>query len=213
MTKKKIQSEDTLVRHLSRLRKKGKVIVAVNGSFDLLHAGHVESIEEAKALGDVLVVCLNSDKSIRAYKGRGRPIVGEAARARMLAALEAVDFVVVFHDINPKRILARIRPEIYASGSDWGKNCIERPVVEKYGGRVVALKHRAGFSTSSIIKHIQKKSREPETRAIFIRGNCTPKKLLKYGKKFGLNLSKSLMITDRNKDVKTGREVNVKILS
>ena len=102
----------------------------MNGSFDVLHVGHVRCLREAREQGDVLIAALNSDASIRSYKGKVRPIVPQEERAEMLAALSSVDYVVLFDDINPKPIIAEIRPDVHCNGADWGPGCIEREVVE-----------------------------------------------------------------------------------
>jgi|SRR3989339_51971 len=168
MKNKKIISQKQAALLLAKLKKNGKKIVALSGSFDLLHSGHVVSLSEAKKQGDVLVVLLNSDESIRKYKGANRPIVKQNYRAHLLGALEAVDFIVLFDDLNPKKILAKLQPNIYCNGKDWGKNCVEAPVIKKYGGKIHVLRWTPGLSTSAVIKSIIKMSEKPEQKAIFL---------------------------------------------
>ncbi len=137
------------------LRAAGKKIVTVNGSFDLLHAGHVHILEEARRQGDVLIVGLNSDGSVRAYKGEKRPIVPEEERARMLLALRAVDFVHVFDETVPMPFLAEIRPNVHVNGSEYGPDCIEAPLVKENGGRIHVVEKIPGLSTSGLLKKIR----------------------------------------------------------
>ena len=129
----KIKTRQGIVRLVRNLKRRGKIVVTVNGSFDIIHPGHIDLLKQAKSKGDILIVFLNSDKSVRLYKGFLRPVNSEKARAEVLAAIKYVDYVATFDEINPKKILAEIRPDIHCNGSDWGKNCIEREVVEKYG--------------------------------------------------------------------------------
>ncbi len=150
------------------LRSKKKNIVTYNGSFDVLHVGHLESISEAKQQGDVLIILLNSDKSIKMYKGPLRPIISEKERAEMISVLQDVDYIVIFDEINPKKILSIIKPDVHCNGSDWGKNCVERDVVEKNGGRIHVLKWKAGYSTTDIVSKIFDISKKPNIKAIFM---------------------------------------------
>jgi rfaE bifunctional protein nucleotidyltransferase chain/domain len=151
---------------VERQRGEGKTIVTFNGSFDVLHAGHVRCLQEAGEQGDVLIVPINSDASIRSYKGKTRPIVPEADRAEMLAALECVDYVVLFDDIVPMGIISEIRPDVHCNGADWGPCCIEKEGVEKGGGRVHILKWAPGRSTSELLKRIRSLQESP--RAVMI---------------------------------------------
>jgi len=140
----------------SRERKKGKKIVTTNGCFDILHVGHVRSLAAAKALGDVLVVGINSDASVRALKGESRPIVPERERAEVVASLKPVDAVFIFRERDPRKWLAKLKPDFHAKGSDRKiSEIIEKEVVERGGGRVVLLSIRKGKSTTNIIKKIQ----------------------------------------------------------
>lgn len=158
----KQQVLDALAEH----RRAGKTIVGYNGSFDVLHAGHLSVLKEAKSHGDVLVVMINSDESVKKYKGPSRPIVAQQHRAELVAALAVVDHVVLFDEVNAKQIIAEIKPDIYCSGPDWGVHCIERPVVDAYGGKVAALSEVPGFSTSSLVKKMTD-AQEPR-KAVFL---------------------------------------------
>ncbi|MBI4092918.1 MAG: HAD-IIIA family hydrolase [Candidatus Kerfeldbacteria bacterium] len=157
-----------LLRLVQRLHKQRKVIVTYSGSFDLIHRGHVRALQEAKAQGDVLVVLLNSDRSVRSYKGPNRPILNQRERAEILAAMKPVDYIVIFDDINPKRILRAIRPDVHCNGPDWGKNCVERDTVEAYGGKIHVLSWERGRSTTNIIKRVLDAHSQPKSTAIFI---------------------------------------------
>lgn len=132
-------------------------IVFTNGCYDLLHPGHTRLLEKARELGDVLVLALNSDRSVRANKGAGRPIVNEEERGEVAAALAAVDYVVLFDDPTPREIIAKILPDVLVKGGDWGpKEIIGREEVEAAGGRVVSIPFESGYSTSSIIERVLK---------------------------------------------------------
>src|SRR5262249_19881214 len=130
-----------------------------NGCFDLVHAGHVRSLQAASELGDVLVVGVNSDESIRRLKGAGRPVMSAADRAEGVAALECVDWVVVFDDLTPTARLEVVRPDVHCKGADYapphGKPIPEREVVESYGGRVEFLPLIPGISTSELIRRVR----------------------------------------------------------
>lgn len=164
----KIKSKKQIIQIVKKLKKQGKKIVAYNGSFDILHAGHIQSLKEARNQGDFLVLLLNSDKSVRSYKGPNKPIVSQTERAEILSALECVDYITIFDQINPKNILKKIKPNIYCNGPDWGKNCVERNVVEKNGGRMHILKWQTGLSTSKLIKKILETWHKPEIKAVFL---------------------------------------------
>ncbi len=140
-------------------QREARTVVWTNGCFDLLHAGHVRSLHAASGLGDVLVVGLNSDDSVRRLKGAGRPLLPAAERAELLAALECVDHVLVFDDLEPTALLAQLKPDVHCKGADYapphGKPIPERAVVEAYGGRVVFLPLLQGISTSELIRRIR----------------------------------------------------------
>jgi rfaE bifunctional protein nucleotidyltransferase chain/domain len=137
-------------------RQSGRKVVWTNGCFDLLHVGHIRSLEAARGLGDVLVVGVNSDQSVRMIKGDGRPFVPVAQRAEVVAALESVDYVVVFDEPTPERALERLRPEVHAKGADYeGRELPERPVVEAYGGSVEFLPRVPGVSTTDLANRLR----------------------------------------------------------
>ena len=144
------------VRHDARTD--GSVVVWTNGTFDLLHPGHLQSLQQARALGDMLVVGVNSDRSVKAYKGPSRPILGENERAAILAGLECVDYVVIFDEDTPEAALARLKPDIHCKGAEYapphGRPVPEREVVEGYGGRIEYLPLVPGVSTTDIVSRI-----------------------------------------------------------
>ena len=138
-----------------RVRGRGGTVVATGGCFDLLHAGHLSVLRAARALGDCLIVLLNSDASMRRLKGADRPVVGQADRAAVLAALDPVDAVVVFDEDTPAATLERLRPDVFAKGGDYaGRELPETPVIERHGGRMVVLPYVAGRSTAGLIEEI-----------------------------------------------------------
>lgn len=142
-------------------RQAGRVVVWTNGTFDLLHPGHVSSLQLARALGDLLIVGLNSDASVRGYKGPSRPILTQDERATMLAALECVDYVVIFDEPTPEAALARLQPDIHCKGAEYapphGRPVPERATVEGYGGRIEYLPLVPGLSTTDLLKRIREK--------------------------------------------------------
>jgi len=139
-----------------RFREAHRRIVFTNGVFDILHPGHLRYLQQARALGDVLIVGLNSDASVRRNKGPERPINPEAERAEVLEALECVDAVVVFDDDTPAEIIRAIQPDVLVKGGDWAENAIVgRDTVEARGGKVVRIAVEQGFSTTSIIEKIR----------------------------------------------------------
>jgi len=134
------------------LKRQGKRVVFTNGCFDLLHPGHARYLAEARKLGDVLVVAVNSDRSVRALKGPGRPILPEGDRAEILAAFKAVDYVTLFDELTPRAIIASMLPHVLVKGADWGATeVVGREEVEAAGGDVVRVPVAEGCSTSSII--------------------------------------------------------------
>jgi len=152
----KIVSKEEAAIICERLRAKGKAIVFTNGHFDLLHVGNLDCLERAKALGDVLVVGLNSDASTRLLKGDKHPIMPQEERARLVAALECVDYVVIFEERTAENLLKALKPDIYAKGGDYGegKELPEAKVVAEYGGRVEILPYLPNCSTSRLIETI-----------------------------------------------------------
>lgn len=156
MIKDKIKSKDALKPILSALRKKGKRIVFTNGCFDLIHAGHVLYMEEAKGLGDILVVAANSDSSVRMIKGAGRPIVPLDERMKVLASMESVDFVTSFKEADPGLTVKELEPDIIAKGGDWkADEIVGGKDVKARGGKVVSIKFHKGLSTTSIVGKIK----------------------------------------------------------
>lgn len=153
-TESKIVSRAVMARARAGLKRAGKKLVFTNGAFDILHAGHVTYLEFARKQGDALVVGLNSDASVRRYKGNGRPINGERDRARVLAALECVDYVVIFGEDEPKDLIAALLPDVLVKGADWAHYVSGRDVVEHHGGRVVLARMVKGRSTTGTIERI-----------------------------------------------------------
>lgn len=146
---------------VERLRATGKSIVFTNGVYDLLHPGHVRYLQAARALGDALIVGLNSDRSVRANKGPGRPVNPETERAEVIAALSCVDAAVVFDQDTPHEIISLLQPDVLVKGADWAEDAIVgRDVVEARGGRVVRMPIEQGFSTTSLIERISASSQE-----------------------------------------------------
>ena len=151
----KIFEREVLKEKIQALKKKGKKIVFTNGCFDLLHIGHVRYLEAARAEGDVLVVGMNSDSSVRKIKGPGRPIVPEDQRAEVLAALACVDFVTLFDEPDPLVTIQLLMPYVLVKGADWEEDAIVgRDVVEAMGGRVIRIPLTESASTSGIIDKI-----------------------------------------------------------
>jgi len=141
------------------LKKAGKKIISTNGCFDLLHLGHLQYLEKARALGDVLICAINSDASVRRLKGPQRPIQSEMIRSQQLAALESVDYVAIFEEETPETVLALIRPDIHVKGGDYeAEKLPEKKVVEATGGKVVCVPLTPGFSTTDLIRVIQSKT-------------------------------------------------------
>lgn len=154
MIKSKILPRRAMKAARARLKRAGRKVVFTNGAFDLLHAGHVTYLEFARGLGDVLVVGLNSDASVRRYKGDKRPINKQADRAKVLAALECVDYVVIFNEDEPAKLIAELVPDVLVKGADWAHYVSGRDVVEKNGGKVILAKIVQGRSTSGMINRI-----------------------------------------------------------
>ena len=150
----RVVSQDELVECLGREVRGARRVVFTNGCFDLLHPGHVRSLEQARSLGDVLVVGLNSDASMRQLKGEPRPVVPEGERAELLAALASVDFVVIFGEATPRTLIARLLPDVLAKGTDWNGEIVGREEVEAAGGKVVSLPIEPGYSTTVILQKI-----------------------------------------------------------
>lgn len=144
-----------LAKSIDALRKDGKKIVTLNGSFDLLHAGHLQIIYEASQQGDILIVALNSDASIKKYKNPKRPIIPLEYRLQMMSALEFVDYVTWFEETDPIKLLTTIKPDVHVNGSEYGENCLEADTVRQHGGKIYIVKLIPGLSTSNILQKIQ----------------------------------------------------------
>jgi rfaE bifunctional protein nucleotidyltransferase chain/domain len=153
----RIVSQEELIALVSRAKRGPRRIVFTNGCFDLLHPGHIRTLEEARSLGDVLVVGLNRDASVRESKGESRPLVAENERAELLAALEAVDFVVLFGESTPRELIGQLLPDVLVKGADWGSTeIVGREEVERAGGRVISIPLEPGYSTTGILQKIRK---------------------------------------------------------
>jgi len=153
----KVKSLAELKEIVGKAKRDGKAIVFTNGCFDLLHRGHVHLLRQAKAMGDILIVAINSDKSVKEIKGPNRPVLPETDRAALLAALEMVDYVLAFDEPDPHRIIAALRPNVLAKGGDWGADqIVGSDIVEQDGGRVAVIPYLEGFSTTQIIERIRR---------------------------------------------------------
>jgi rfaE bifunctional protein nucleotidyltransferase chain/domain len=151
-----VLSLDDLIVRFGPGKRNGKRVVFTNGCFDLLHPGHIRSLETARGLGDVLIVGINSDESVRTLKGEGRPVISEQERAEILASLECVDAVVIFDELTPQRVVAALVPDVLVKGGDWpGNQIIGREEVEAAGGKVVLVDVVPGYSTTDILKKIR----------------------------------------------------------
>lgn len=156
----KLLSPDQMLRERKRLRSEGLRLVFTNGVFDLLHVGHVRYLEAAQALGDALVVAINSDRTTRELKGPDRPITSEHERAELLAALRCVNYVTIFDDISPRSLITELLPDVLVKGGDYALNEIHgREEVEAAGGKVIALPFVNGASTTTLIERMQKGQR------------------------------------------------------
>jgi glycerol-3-phosphate cytidylyltransferase len=152
----KIIPKDRLSQICEQLHKSGKKIITTNGCFDLLHLGHISYLDEARRLGDILIVGLNSDSSVKKLKGPTRPICDELTRSKQVAALEAVDYVTVFNEDTPEALLTLIKPSIHVKGGDYiPQNLPETKIVERYGGKVICLSLFEGYSTTNLIEKIK----------------------------------------------------------
>jgi len=151
-----------LAERLASLRREGKRIVFTNGCFDLLHPGHIYTLTQAKALGDVLVVAINSDASVKRLKGERRPILNQEERAVMLSALSVVDYVTIFAEDTPLEVIRLLLPNVLVKGGDWGADAVVgREVVEANGGKVILIPYQSGFSTTDIIERIAARQTKP----------------------------------------------------
>lgn len=156
MSLSKIRSIESLTSTLAGLRSQGRRVVFTNGCFDLLHSGHIDLLEKARALGDSLVVAINDDASVRRLKGASRPVLDEDERARILAAISVVDFVCVFPEDTPLETIRALRPDVLVKGADWtDKGIVGQDDVLGWGGEVVAVDLVGGRSTTGIIERIR----------------------------------------------------------
>ena len=148
---------EELVEKINKLKSQGKKIVSTNGCFDILHVGHVRYLQKSASLGDILIVCLNSDRSVKALKGDSRPLNNENDRAEVLAALACVDFVVIFDEDTPVNYLAQIKPDIHTKGGDYDINTLpEAKVIMENGGKLEFISFVEGKSTTNIINKMKK---------------------------------------------------------
>ena len=151
----KIKTLSKLTKALKRLKAENKTIIFTNGCFDILHAGHIEYLSKARSLGDILIIGLNSDRSVRRLKGKKRPVVSQKNRAKVLSALSAVDFVVIFNDLTPINLIKTIKPDVLVKGGDWKiKDIVGSDFVRSCGGKVKSLRYIKGFSTKNLINKI-----------------------------------------------------------
>src|SRR5687768_5059633 len=157
--KDKIRSIEDMLAERARLRDSGARLVFTNGVFDLLHVGHVRYLAQARALGDALVVAINSDRTVRELKGPDRPVFDQAERAEILAALRQVDYVVVFDDVSPRSLIAQLLPDVLVKGGDYQLDEIHgREEVEAAGGSVISLPFVDGASTTTLIERMKRRT-------------------------------------------------------
>jgi rfaE bifunctional protein nucleotidyltransferase chain/domain len=157
--KEKIVDAEKLTAIVKEMRDQGRKLVLTNGCFDLLHVGHVRYLQAARALGDALAVAINGDASVRALKGEGRPLNGEADRAEVIAALESVDHVIIFPEVRATELLEKVRPAIYVKGGDYTQESLnpeERATLERIGAEIRILPFEKGQSTSNLIEKFKK---------------------------------------------------------
>jgi rfaE bifunctional protein nucleotidyltransferase chain/domain len=150
----KFYSRADLIAARAEWKRAGKTVVFTNGCYDLLHPGHVRLLEQSRSLGDILILALNSDDSVRRLKGPSRPLIGEQDRIEVACALEAVDAVTLFDEDTPRELIAAVLPDILVKGADWAHFIAGREEVEAAGGRVVALALEPGYSTTGIVEQI-----------------------------------------------------------
>jgi rfaE bifunctional protein nucleotidyltransferase chain/domain len=161
-----IRTLEEAILRFGRDKRNGRRVVFTNGCFDLLHPGHIELLQQARTLGDVLIVGLNSDESVRRLKGAGRPVLPEKERAEILAALEAVDAVVIFGEPTPREVIAALLPDVLVKGGDWpGDQIVGRAEVEAAGGRVVSVPVVQGYSTTEVLRKIRESAPVTPTKS------------------------------------------------
>ena len=155
----KLRNLDELTELAAQARQNGKSVVFTNGCFDILHRGHVHVLRQAKAAGDLLIVALNSDRSVQEIKGANRPVLPETDRIELIGAMEMVDYVIIFDEPDPYKLIAAIKPDVLAKGGDWSaEKIVGADVVEQAGGRIEVIPYLKGFSTSEIIERILNKN-------------------------------------------------------
>ncbi len=156
----RLVSQDDLIVHIAERKRNGQRVVFTNGCFDLLHPGHIRCLEQARELGDLLVVAINGDASVRQLKGHGRPLMPQQERAEILVALAAVDYVVIFDAPTPRELIAHLLPDVLVKGGDWGPDeIVGREEVEAAGGRVMPIPLEPGYSTTSLLERIRNSGR------------------------------------------------------
>lgn len=159
----RIASLDEIARHVEAAHGRGERVVLTNGAFDLLHVGHVRYLQGARQHGDVLVVAVNSDVSVRGLKGEGRPVVPEHERAEIVAAIAGVDWVLIFSDPTVRGIIARLRPNVHAKGTDYTPDSVpERDAVRAYGGEVVIVGDPKDHSTSAMVVELTRRAQDDD---------------------------------------------------
>jgi len=152
----KLKQTDELREIVRQAKRNGRKVVFTNGCFDILHRGHLEILRGAKSYGDILIVALNTDRSVRSIKGPSRPVVAESDRAELIAALEMVDYVILFDELEPTGLIAELEPDVLVKGGDYGiDRVVGADVVRRYGGEVAVVPFVQGFSTSAIIERIR----------------------------------------------------------
>lgn len=157
----KVLALEDLPARVSELRKQGRKIVFTNGCFDILHPGHLSYLQKARALGDVLIVGINSDRSVKELKGNLRPIFDQEERCELLSGFESVSFITIFDESTPRDLIKVILPDVLVKGGDWRlEQIVGREEVEASGGRVVSVPYEEGYSSSAIIQRILKRYRE-----------------------------------------------------
>lgn len=163
---RRFYSRDELQAERSRWKRDGKRVVFTNGCYDVLHPGHVRLLEQARSLGDVLILALNSDESVRRLKGAARPLFPLEERARAAGALEAVDAVTAFDEDTPRELIAVVLPDILVKGADWSHFIAGREEVEAAGGKVITIPLEQGFSTTNIVQEVLERSRTKEAARV-----------------------------------------------
>ena len=158
----KVYSIDSVTDKLNYHRQQNKKIVFTSGCFDILHRGHIVYLDFCKQQGDIVIVALNSDSSVKAYKGSDRPINNQQDRAVVLASLQSVDYIVIFNEPNPAEILRKTKPDIYIKGMDWkSKKIIEKEIVRSYGGKVMYAPLVEGKSSTNVVEKIKSLNEKP----------------------------------------------------